>query len=100
RVSRVKLVGHTCDIGSEPYNQGLSERRAGAVRDYLVSKGVSADEIDVTGRGELEPKYPNDSEENRRRNRRVDIEFLTVEEHSEPAPPTTRTITEWVKEPV
>ena len=100
RVSRVKLVGHTCDIGSEPYNQGLSERRAGAVRDYLVAQGVPVDEIDVSGRGELAPKYPNDGEDNRRRNRRVDIEFLTVEERSEPTPVTTRTITEWVKEPV
>ncbi|MCP5477271.1 MAG: tandem-95 repeat protein [Rhodanobacteraceae bacterium] len=100
RVSRVTLTGHTCDIGAESYNQGLSERRAGAVRDYLVSQGVPAGEIDVTGRGELEPKFPNDGEENRRKNRRVDIEFLTVEEHSEPAPPTTKTITEWVKEPV
>ena len=55
-ISRVQVVGHTCDIGSEPYNQGLSERRASAVREYLIAQGVPSDEIDASGRGELEPK--------------------------------------------
>ena len=75
RVSRVSVIGHTCDLGAEAYNLKLSERRATAVRDYLVAQGVDAAEIDVTGAGEANPKYPNDGEENRRKNRRVDVEF-------------------------
>ncbi|HET7843836.1 MAG TPA: Ig-like domain-containing protein [Xanthomonadales bacterium] len=102
RVSRVSVVGHTCDLGPEAYNQKLSERRAAAVRDYLVAQGVDAAEIDVSGAGELAPKYPNDGEENRRRNRRVDVGFLTVETRTEtpPAQTTTESKVEWVREPV
>jgi outer membrane protein OmpA-like peptidoglycan-associated protein len=100
RVSRVRVVGHTCDIGSSAYNQSLSERRAAAVRDFLVAQGIDAAEIETSGRGESAPKYPNDGAANRARNRRVDLTFLTVEETTEAAPATTRTVTEWVQEPV
>jgi outer membrane protein OmpA-like peptidoglycan-associated protein len=100
RVSRVRVVGHTCDIGPATYNQTLSERRATAVKDFLVAQGIDAGEIETSGRGETAPKYPNDSGENRARNRRVDLSFLTIEETTEPAPATTRTVTEWVQEPV
>lgn len=100
RVSRVRVVGHTCDIGPERYNQALSERRADAVKQFLVAQGIDAAEIETSGRGESEPKYPNDSDANRAKNRRVDLSFLTIEETLEPAPATTRTVTEWVQEPV
>lgn len=102
RVSRVDVVGHTCNIGSDAYNQKLSERRAAAVKAYLAAHGVAAEEIEARGEGERNPKYPNDTRESRRKNRRVDIEFLTIEETTAPAParPATRTIVEWVKEPV
>ena len=103
RVSRVSVVGHTCDIGTEAYNQQLSERRAAAVKSYLEAHGVAADEIEARGEGELNPEYPNDSRENRRKNRRVDIEFLTIEETMSPATPAAppeKTIVEWVREPV
>jgi outer membrane protein OmpA-like peptidoglycan-associated protein len=102
RVSRVVVIGHTCDLGPTAYNQKLSERRAAAVREFLVAQGVAADEIDVYGRGELEPKYPNDGEANRRKNRRVDLSFLTIEESVEtPAPvAATEPKVEWVREPV
>jgi outer membrane protein OmpA-like peptidoglycan-associated protein len=101
RVSRITVTGHTCDLGPEAYNQGLSERRAAAVRDFLAGLGVDAGEIDATGRGETAPKYPNTRAE-RARNRRVEISFLSVEERTETPPPTTVTEkrVEWVREPV
>ena len=76
-VGRIQVVGHTCDLGPADHNQGLSERRAEAVVDYLRSAGIGADEISWEGRGENEPRYPNDSEQNRSRNRRVEITFVT-----------------------
>src|SRR6185312_6539227 len=103
RVSRVSVVGHTCNIGTDAYNQKLSERRAATVKAYLVARGVAADEIEASGEGMRNPKYPNDTRENRRKNRRVDVEFLTIEETTAAAvapPPATKTAVEWVKEPI
>lgn len=101
RVSRVAVVGHTCDLGSEAYNQKLSERRASAVRDWFATQGIDAAEFDVGGKGELAPKYPNTRDE-RSKNRRVDVSFLTVEEKTDTPAPTTTTeaVIEWVKTPV
>ena len=69
----VEITGHTCDIGTESYNKGLSERRANAVRDYLVSKGVSRKKIKTVGMGETDPKVSNSSDNNRSINRRAEI---------------------------
>ncbi|MDZ4811080.1 MAG: Ig-like domain-containing protein [Pseudomonadota bacterium] len=101
RVSRISIVGHTCDIGSERYNQGLSERRAASVRDWFAAHGVDAAELDVSGKGETDPRFANDAA-GRPKNRRVDVSFLTIEEKmgDATAPPKTETIVEWVKEPV
>jgi len=76
-IGSVQIAGHTCDIGTERYNQGLSERRAQAVVDYLIGAGLDREHIVATGYGELQPRHPNDSEENRSRNRRVEISFVT-----------------------
>ncbi|WP_181918468.1 MULTISPECIES: Ig-like domain-containing protein [unclassified Wenzhouxiangella] len=76
-VGDIQIVGHTCDIGTEAYNQGLSERRARSVVDYLSANGVDSGDIEWRGEGETEPRFPNDSEENRSRNRRVEISFAT-----------------------
>jgi len=76
-VGDIQIVGHTCNIGTEEYNQGLSERRARSVVDYLTSRGVDSDQIDWHGEGETEPRFPNDTPENRARNRRVEISFVT-----------------------
>lgn len=102
RVSKVSVVGHTCDIGTDEYNQGLSERRANAVRAYFESRGIPVEELEVRGEGETNPKYPNDGEANRRRNRRVDVGFLTIEEATTAGHPRTETRTEYeiVREPV
>lgn len=69
----VVVEGHTDSRGSDDYNQKLSERRAAAVVDYLVSKGIAAGRLSSVGRGESAPVAPNDSEENMYRNRRVDL---------------------------
>ncbi len=69
--STVALEGHTDSRGEESYNQGLSERRAAAVRSYLVSKGIGASRLSSRGYGESRPKATNDTAEGRQRNRRV-----------------------------
>jgi len=79
-VGPITIVGHACSIGTTEYNQKLSERRARAVRDFLVRQGFDPSELKAEGRGELDPKYPNDTEASRRKNRRVDLEVVTVQE--------------------
>lgn len=70
----VKIVGYTCDLGPESYNQNLSERRAKAVRDFLVNEvGIDSSRINVSGQGETNPAYPNDTDANRQKNRRVEF---------------------------
>jgi len=69
----VEVAGHTCSIGTEEYNLGLSLRRAEAVRNYLVSKGVSADRLTVRGYGESRPAVSNATREGRAQNRRVEL---------------------------
>ncbi|MEN8174185.1 MAG: OmpA family protein [Pseudomonadota bacterium] len=71
--SSVGVVGHTCSIGTETYNQGLSERRANAAADYLSGKGVDSGKMSVSGEGEVNPAYSNDTREGREKNRRVEI---------------------------
>lgn len=75
-IARIEVAGHTCDLGAASYNQGLSERRAQAVRDYLVENGVDADRMVVRGYGEDRPKVPNASDSNRQQNRRVELVVL------------------------
>jgi len=72
-VRRVDLVGHTDSIGTEQYNQGLSERRAASVQTYLIDRGVNPALITASGRGELQPIASNATPEGRAMNRRVDI---------------------------
>jgi outer membrane protein OmpA-like peptidoglycan-associated protein len=78
RAYDVIVEGHTDDIGNEEYNLNLSEKRALAVKNYLVGKGTNSSRLKYVGMGESLPFYPNTSEENRRRNRRV--EFLLVKD--------------------
>ncbi|MFO7582047.1 OmpA family protein [Guyparkeria sp.] len=72
-IAEIEVVGHTDSIGTEEYNQGLSERRAATVKDYLISKDVPANVINTEGRGELEPVATNETREGRAKNRRVEI---------------------------
>jgi OOP family OmpA-OmpF porin len=74
----VIATGHTDSVGSDAYNQRLSERRAAAVKEYLVSKGIPATKITTIGKGESQPVATNKTAEGRQKNRRVDIEFKGV----------------------
>ncbi|OZI39423.1 hypothetical protein CEG14_07860 [Bordetella genomosp. 1] len=69
-------VGHTDSIGTEAYNQKLSERRAASVKAYLVSKGIDPNRVYTEGKGELQPIATNKTAEGRARNRRVEIEIV------------------------
>ena len=72
----VRVDGHTDGIGSEAYNQELSERRARAVRAYLVKQGVPEDQLRAQGFGAKQPAYSNDDEEGRAGNRRTELSRL------------------------
>ncbi|MGH8712849.1 MAG: Ig-like domain-containing protein [Casimicrobiaceae bacterium] len=78
----IRITGHTCNIGTAAYNQKLSERRAAAVRQFLIDGGMPADRLLAEGMGLRNPRYPNDRE-GRPKNRRVDIEFVTYESRTE-----------------
>ena len=71
--THLTVVGHTDNVGAHEYNQGLSERRSGAVADYLRAKGVIPQRLVSAGRGETSPRATNATEEGRRLNRRVEI---------------------------
>ena len=73
RERNIIVEGHTDSQGSEPYNQGLSQRRANTVRDYLVQRGYPADRIQAHGMGKGSPIANNASPEGRANNRRVEI---------------------------
>ena len=72
----VVATGHTDAIGTKEYNQKLSERRARAVKDFLVSQNVPADKVFVQGKGELQPVASNKTRDGRRQNRRVEVEVV------------------------
>jgi OOP family OmpA-OmpF porin len=79
-VEMVIATGHTDSIGTDAYNQKLSERRAAAVKEYLVSKGIPASKVTTIGKGESQPVATNKTKEGRQKNRRVDIEFKGVKQ--------------------
>lgn len=72
----IQVFGHTDDVGTVEYNQGLSERRAKAVRDYLVVAGVDPEIISMKGLGKSMPLVEGADEESRARNRRVEIGII------------------------
>jgi outer membrane protein OmpA-like peptidoglycan-associated protein len=70
---KLEVEGHTDAVGGDDYNQQLSEKRAGAVRDYLVQQGIPADAIVARGMGKTQPVASNDTPEGRQQNRRVEL---------------------------
>lgn len=74
--TRIRLIGFTDDSGEPLENEALSEARARAVKTALLTAGVAAERIEVEGRGEAEPIAPNDTEEGRAQNRRVELEVI------------------------
>jgi outer membrane protein OmpA-like peptidoglycan-associated protein len=71
----LEIQGHTDDRGGDDFNMKLSQGRADAVRNYLISKGVLLDSITAKGFGESKPLVPNDSDSNREKNRRVEFKI-------------------------
>jgi outer membrane protein OmpA-like peptidoglycan-associated protein len=70
---KLQLEGHTDSVGSDDYNQKLSEQRAGAVRDFLTEQGVPAASISAVGMGKSDPVASNDTAAGRQQNRRVEL---------------------------
>jgi len=79
----VMIVGHTDAVGTDAYNQGLSERRASSAASYLSGQGIPRDRIDANGRGETEPIAPNETDAGRAENRRVEVAIFASEEYRE-----------------
>jgi len=75
----VRVEGHTDDKGTDAYNMGLSERRANSVAAYLRAQGIAANRIQAYWYGESQPKFPNDSDANRAKNRRVEFSIFANE---------------------
>jgi len=69
----IAVYGYTDDIGTQTYNLQLSQRRAEAVRDFLVQAGISPTIMTTKGFGKSDPRVPGDSEQARAANRRVEI---------------------------
>ena len=76
----VLVVGHTDSTGEASYNQGLSERRADAARNYLLGAGLDPDRVTAMGMGEEEPVDTNDTDAGRQANRRVEVAIFAGEE--------------------
>ena len=74
----VIVEGHTDSVGPDSYNMGLGQRRADAVKAYMVANGISASRISTKSYGETQPAVPNDTRENRALNRRA-VFVLTME---------------------
>lgn len=74
----IEVAGHTDSVGSDSYNMTLSQRRAQAVANYLMSRGVSSARIMVVGAGESRPVASNDTEMGRAQNRRVEITVVPL----------------------
>ncbi len=87
---RVQIFGHTDDVGTEQYNQELSERRAAAVRDYLIQVGIAPEIITSKGMGKSSPRVPEKTVVARARNRRVELAVIdsTIDYSGYPADST------------
>ena len=69
----VLIEGHTDSVGSDDYNQGLSQRRADAVKSYLVGQSVDSSRLNASGKGEYSPIGDNGNATGRQQNRRVEV---------------------------
>ncbi|SEF46290.1 OmpA family protein [Nitrosomonas ureae] len=86
----VKIIGHTDNTGSNAINNPLSVNRAASTRDYLVSRGIPINRIQIDGRGSREPMVENNTPENRAENRRVEIFVTEMQPAPEAAPEVPR----------
>ncbi len=79
--TEILIAGHTDSVGSETYNQELSERRANSAAAYLLDAGVGADRMSIIGHGETQPVASNDTDLGRQQNRRVEVAIYASEEY-------------------
>jgi outer membrane protein OmpA-like peptidoglycan-associated protein len=73
---KVEISGHTDNVGGLEYNDNLSQKRAEAVRDYLVKKGIAASRITAVGYGYSHPRADNKTEKGKQQNRRIEISII------------------------
>ena len=73
---KIEIIGHSCDLGDKEINTTISILRAEKIRKYLLDKGATDDQMFTKGVLDVKPIYPNTSEENRRKNRRVDFKLI------------------------
>ena len=98
--SKINIVGHTCWLGTEQYNQKLSEKRAKAAQDFFVAHGIDTNDIQSSGKGESEPAFDNNGPDIAK-NRRVAISFLSLEEDfKEGVVAADEVPVKWVKQPI
>lgn len=71
--TNIMVIGHTDNVGSDPFNLNLSRERASSVRNYAMEQGVDANRLKTEGKGESEPIASNDTDSGRAQNRRVEI---------------------------
>ena len=81
--SSLLIVGHTDAVGSDSYNQTLSEKRAHATAAFLANQGVTAVRLQTVGRGETEPVASNDEESGRQKNRRVEVAIYASDKYKD-----------------
>jgi outer membrane protein OmpA-like peptidoglycan-associated protein len=74
----IEIIGHTDNMGDVNYNLALSRRRAGQVMEYLIKNGIEASRIQTNGFGASQPIAPNDNEDMRQLNRRVEFRILKM----------------------
>lgn len=77
------IVGHTDAVGSEEYNQSLSERRANTAAEFLMRQGIAPSRVTTLGKGEMEPVASNETSYGRQQNRRVEVAIYASEEYRE-----------------
>jgi outer membrane protein OmpA-like peptidoglycan-associated protein len=73
---RIEIGGHTDNRGEKVYNKTLSQKRAAAVVGFLQERGIPAHRMQASGFGDERPASPNDSDENRQKNRRIEFRIL------------------------
>ncbi|MCH2109972.1 MAG: OmpA family protein [Polyangiaceae bacterium] len=79
QIKKVSIEGHTDSVGSDQYNQDLSDKRSKAVMQWLVDHGVEADRLEAQGHGETQPIADNETDEGKEKNRRVEFNILEQE---------------------
>ena len=73
----IEISGHTDDVGPDQINQTLSENRAKSVYQYLITNGIAATRLIYKGYGKTQPSAPNDTDDNRAKNRRTEFKIIS-----------------------